>query len=776
MPGPLRVLIIEEEDEQVNLILRTLQQGGFQPTHRVVDTPQAMTNALDKEKWQAVISNYSLPYFSATAALEILQKKGIDLPFIIISRSIGEEAVVAAIKAGAHDFVLEHEIKRLPIALDREIKEAAQRRSRRWTEEALRRNEARERAILESALDCIISFTHDGKITEFNPAAERAFGYPRAAVVGKDVLEVVIPQAMREPFRKGLANYLAKGVWDWLGRRMEAEATRADGTVFPIEMAMNVFRVEGPPMFTLIIRDITDRRLQEESLRQSEERVRTLFEGIDDAVFVHDEEGRILDCNEAACRRLGYTRQELLSMRTGDIDAPEFAETFFERLAQQAAVGRCNFEGVHVTKDGRRISVDINTSVINYQGRGAVLAVMRDITARKQAEEQLRESQAFYHSLVENMTQSILRKDRDGRFTFANQKACSLMERPLEDIVGKTDYDFFPKELADKYRADDKKVLATGQILDLVEEHQSPKGGERIYVHVVKAPIRDAKGEIIGTQIIFWDETERIRQQEEVRRAQQFLRSVFENLPVGVFIKDAKDLSFVEWNPANEKIHGLKREELLGKTDYDFFPKQEADFFTKKDREVLSSRQLLDIPEEEVQTKHQGKRVLHTRKIPILDGTGEPRYLLGVSMDITERKRAEDALREAEAFYESLVENVPMAIFRKDLQGRFTFANQRFCEALKKSRGEIIGKSDYDFFPRQEAEKFRADDQRVVETGKIFQTIEENQPEGGELRYVEVIKAPIRDSEGKIIGISGYFWDVTSRVRAEADASKVRTA
>jgi PAS domain S-box-containing protein len=140
------------------------------------------------------------------------------------------------------------------------------------------------------------------------------------------------------------------------------------------------------------------------SLEQRARHAAALFEGIDDAVFVHDLEGRILDLNPAASRRLGYTRAELLRMTTRDIDAPEFAAGFPERLRAQLAAGRLSCEGCHVAKDGRRIPVDINTSYIEFDGRPAVLAVMRDISARKTAERRLEAQYAVTRALAESAT------------------------------------------------------------------------------------------------------------------------------------------------------------------------------------------------------------------------------------------------------------------------------------------------------------------------------------------------------------------------------------
>ena len=141
--------------------------------------------------------------------------------------------------------------------------------------------------------------------------------------------------------------------------------------------------------------------------------------------------------------------------------------------------------------------------------------------------------------------------------------------------------------------------------------------------------------------------------EEENRHIQRFLDSVVDNLPHMLFVKDAKDLRFVRINKAGEDLLGYSRDELSGKSDYDFFPKEEADFFTARDREVLASGKQLDIPEEPIHTRTKGVRILHTKKLPILDASNQPLYLLGISEDITERKQAEERLSYL-AYYDVL--------------------------------------------------------------------------------------------------------------------------
>jgi two-component system sensor histidine kinase UhpB len=140
---------------------------------------------------------------------------------------------------------------------------------------------------------------------------------------------------------------------------------------------------------------------------------------------------------------------------------------------------------------------------------------------------------------------------------------------------------------------------------------------------------------------------ERKRAEVELRRSEIFLESIVENIPDMIFVKDARELRFVRFNKAGEELLGHARRNLIGKSDYDFFPADEADFFTRADRDVLRNREVLDIPEEPILTKGKGLRYLHTKKIPIVDENDHPLYLLGISEDITERKRAENELQRS---------------------------------------------------------------------------------------------------------------------------------
>ncbi|MBN1994311.1 MAG: GAF domain-containing protein [Anaerolineae bacterium] len=181
-------------------------------------------------------------------------------------------------------------------------------------------------------------------------------------------------------------------------------------------------------------------------------------------------------------------------------------------------------------------------------------------------------------------------------------------------------------------------------------------GGEilgRIYIaYTEKHDFIDEESALLGgiaTRLSSFIENQRLLEQMQQRATEleettSFLNSVLENMPAGLFVKEAEELRFVRWNKASQEIYGLTEKEVLGKSDYDFFTKKEADFSVTKDRQVLTSSQMLDIPEEPVRTPHQGLRFLHTRKVPVMGPDGKPRYLLGISEDITERKQVQEAL------------------------------------------------------------------------------------------------------------------------------------
>src|ERR687897_87954 len=202
----LRVLLVEDSEDDALLLLRTLRRGGYDPTWERVDTPEDMEAALDGRGWDLVISDHSMPAFSSSAALGLLRSKGfVDLPFIIVSGQIGEDAAVAAMKAGAHDYIMKGNLARLNTAIERELREAEVRRERRRAERELKLSETRFRMMIEQSPLSIQIFSPDGTTVRVNRAWERLWGVTLDQIPDYNVLQD--PQLVE----KGIMPYVEQG-------------------------------------------------------------------------------------------------------------------------------------------------------------------------------------------------------------------------------------------------------------------------------------------------------------------------------------------------------------------------------------------------------------------------------------------------------------------------------------------------------------------------------------------------------------------------------------
>jgi PAS domain S-box-containing protein len=385
-------------------------------------------------------------------------------------------------------------------------------------------SEARFRAITETAWDAVVSADGVGRITAFNNAAERMFGRPRSEALTLSAAEL-LDVRHRPGFRSKIAEYLSWQVSDSVGGRMELEGLAADGRSFPVEVSVSVYRLGASPEFTIIFRDVTERRAAEAALRDSERRYRSVVEALEEGILLLDPAGTINTFNSSAVRILGIPADRLLGVdmhavrsRVIHEDGRDFPPDSWPALYTLRTGKPASNAVMGLTRpDGSLVWISVNSrAVFGEDGEGlqAVVVSFSDVTDRLRAVKALRDSEALYQSLVENLPQNIFRVDLEGRFTFANRRFCNLVGRTLGQIIGRTDYDLFPAELAAKYREDDMRVARTGQIFQDVETHRS--GGRTISVQVIKTPVYDFDGRCVGVQGIFWDITENKKLQDDL--------------------------------------------------------------------------------------------------------------------------------------------------------------------------------------------------------------------------------------------------------------------
>ena len=277
MNRPLRILMIEDSEADTELVLRMLRRAGYEPSFQRVDTAESMKAALATASWDIVLADYRMPQFSAPEALALLKESGLDLPFIVVSGGIGESTAVAAMKAGAHDYLMKDNLARLVPAIERELREAANRAGKRRTSEELRDSELRYRLLWETAMDAILLTDTEGLIRFANPAVEHVFGYRPDELVGRS-LEVLQPEHLRESHFRAVERYLKtdrKGA-NW--HAIEMPAVRKDGTEIPVEAAFSDMECDGKRWFVGFIRDISERKRTEKELQENQEQFRVARE------------------------------------------------------------------------------------------------------------------------------------------------------------------------------------------------------------------------------------------------------------------------------------------------------------------------------------------------------------------------------------------------------------------------------------------------------------------------------------------------------------------
>lgn len=551
-------------------------------------------------------------------------------------------------------------------------------------EEALRESEERYRLLTDATFDGIA--IHDqGLMIEANSGLERMFGYGPGELIGKHVLDLVADESREmviANMRKG-----EQGPYESVGRRK-------DGSTFYGEVVIKPYRYKGRDVRLVAGRDITERKQMEEALRRANNELeRHVAQRTQELVAANDAlcvarawqrdlieaiPGIVWECNARTWQFSFVSHQAELVLGYPVrhwLDEPDFWQTHIHPddrdwvmeycLASSRDKRKYSFEYRMIAADGRTVWLqDIVTVETDEQGPAILRGIMVDITEREQAEAALRDSEARFRSLFEEVPIAYQSLDIEGRYLDVNKGLCTLLGYSPDELLGKPFDNFWPPDARQFFPAEFGSFKRSGGATKHLRLRR--KDGKEIAVILEGRVQRDPTGNFLRTHCILTDITDQKLIEENLRRSEVFITSVLENLPNMIFVKDAKDLRFIRFNKAGEELLGYRRHELLGKNDYDIFPKEEADFFIAKDREVLRSGRLLDIPEEPIQTKDNGLRFLHTKKIPICSADGTPQYLLGISEDITDRKQVEEALRESEERLRQAIRAGNIGIFDHD--------------------------------------------------------------------------------------------------------------
>jgi PAS domain S-box-containing protein len=358
--GHLRLLIAEDSERDAELLQSTIEQAGYDADYHRVQTAEAFRDALATSTWDIILSDHSMPGFSAIAALQLLRERKLDLPLIIVCGKAGEEVAVAAMKAGANDYITKDNLTRLVPVIERELREAEDRRRRR----VLEREHGRLAAMVDSADDAMIGTTRDGIITSWNRGAVGLYGHCADEAIGQSIT-LLVPVDRREESQR-LLEQVTRG--DRV-RRFETVRVRKDGTRAALSVTISpVEDVDGTIVgASVIARDVTERDRSAQALRQSEERYRTIFGSAPIGMLVADTDGRFVMANQAFQRLVGYTEDELYRMRFTDITHPADLDVGLGLFRQAMTGVRPGYEMTkrYVRKDGMVVWVRLTTVVLH---------------------------------------------------------------------------------------------------------------------------------------------------------------------------------------------------------------------------------------------------------------------------------------------------------------------------------------------------------------------------------------------------------------------------
>jgi PAS domain S-box-containing protein len=385
----------------------------------------------------------------------------------------------------------------------------------------------------------------------------------------------------------------------------------------------------------------------------------------------------------------------------------------------------------------------------------------------------------FLRQVIDTSPNSIFVKDRQGRYTLANQAHADLLGVPVENLRGKTDAELASRqEEAAAFRRDDLEVMDTRQEKFIPQEKFTDSHGRVHWLQVTKRPIPDLEGRVNHALGVATDISERKQAEESLAYERNLLRTLIDIVPDPVFVKDTAR-RFLVANPEVARVMGAKfPEELLGKTDFDFYPKDLAQRYHEDETRILQSGEAMINREEPSRTADGPERWFLTTKVPLRDRSGAVAGLVGICHDITPRKEAEEALARERNLLRTLIDLIPDRIYLKDAKSRFLLGNRALVQRLgADSHDDIVGKTDFDFYPRELAAAFAEDDQTVVESGKPLISKEESSVNAnGSPRWTLTTKIPLRDKEGRVIGIAGTGRDITQHKLDEQELRRAKEA
>lgn len=509
---------------------------------------------------------------------------------------------------------------------------------------------------------------------------------------------------------------------------------------------------------------------------------RMLFEKSPEGVFILESQGpdagKIVDVNVAAARMNGYSIDELKTMKIVDLDTPENVQKAPSRFRQIVDGEWISDQIMHRRKDGSLFPIEFKAGPLNINGKIYILAFVHDITKNKEAEKNALESKHFLRSILNSMADPVFVKDKKHRWIFLNDAFCAFMGHNRDEVLGKSDYDFFPKDQADVFWEKDELVFTSGK--ENINEEQFTDAKGVIHTIVTKKSIfTDPDGNKILVGIIR-DITDQKTAEAKLQISETRFKTLYDKAADAIMLL-APEKGFIAGNAATIHLFECRNEqEFKTFTPDQLSPALQPDGRASSEKMKEMVQTALEKGTNFFEWKHKrmnGEEFFATVLLAKMELEGKV-VLQATVRDITETKVAEESMRKLQNDQQVILDAVRAWIFYKDKDNRFLRVNKAFCDAMSMAREQLEGTSLFDLYPKEQAEQFWKDDKEVIASGKPKMGIVESMqsPEG--LKWVQTDKIPYRNAEGTIIGVIGFSVDITSlhetRQKLEQEAENAK--
>jgi PAS domain S-box-containing protein len=415
-PIPLRVLILEDNPDDAELLVQELQRADFDPDWKLVATEQDYLAQLNATL-DLILSDFSMPGFSGLRALRLLRERGLDIPFILVSGTVGEDVAVSAIQAGAADYLLKDRLGRLGSAIRRVLENRRLINEKGQIDRQRLKAENQLANILEHAAESIIAVNGSHQIIVFNKAAEKTFGYSAQEALGHP-LDLLIPDRLAKVHREHVRNFATlPGESRPMEHRQGLVAKRKDCSEFPAEIGLSKLNVDSEVIFTAMIVDITERKRAEEAVEQMRDRFKALTENAPDGVALLNRDGNLKLVSPAGRKIFGYSRDEDLEISPAEHTHPDDLPVVLTALANliESPTRSPTLQYRFRHKDGSWLWIESTfTNLLTVKNVEAIVINFREITARRQAERALLRSERRYRALFEDTPIAIWEQDFSG--------------------------------------------------------------------------------------------------------------------------------------------------------------------------------------------------------------------------------------------------------------------------------------------------------------------------------------------------------------------------